>query len=145
MTEPIRTKADYEAALVRINTLMDADPELSTPEGKELDILTDLVEHYEDKHVPSAPWKTGLVRDRHHLAYGVDHGVGLWAPGWSKRVIVTTWNWIACLLLGHDLLIQEEPNGPAHCVSCCRDLRVTNEPVLRVWEDDHDDDTSDAV
>lgn len=46
----IRTEADYKAALARIDTLMDAEP--GTPEGDELDVLTDLVEHYEEKHVP---------------------------------------------------------------------------------------------
>jgi HTH-type transcriptional regulator/antitoxin HigA len=46
----IRTEADYEAALARIAALMDAEP--GTPEGEELDVLTDLVEHYEEKHVP---------------------------------------------------------------------------------------------
>ena len=45
----IRTEADYEAALARIDALMDAEP--GTPEGEELDVLTDLVEHYEEKHV----------------------------------------------------------------------------------------------
>src|SRR3954466_3774350 len=48
--KPIRTGVDYEAALARIDTLMDA--EAGTPEGEELDLLTDLVEHYEFKHVP---------------------------------------------------------------------------------------------
>jgi HTH-type transcriptional regulator / antitoxin HigA len=46
----IRTEADYEAALARIDALMDA--QLGTPEGEELDVLTDLVELYEGKHVP---------------------------------------------------------------------------------------------
>ena len=46
----IRTEADYKAALARIDTLMDA--ELGTPEGEELDVLTDLVELYEAKHEP---------------------------------------------------------------------------------------------
>ena len=45
----IRTETDYEAALARIDALMDAEP--GTPEGEELDVLTDLVEHYEEKHV----------------------------------------------------------------------------------------------
>ena len=43
----IRTEADYEAALARIDALMDAEP--GTREGEELDVLTDLVEHYEGK------------------------------------------------------------------------------------------------
>src|SRR5215468_5561367 len=46
----IRTEADYEAALARIDALMDA--KLGTPEGEELDVLTDLVELYEAKRVP---------------------------------------------------------------------------------------------
>ena len=46
----IRSEADYNAALARIEVLMDAEP--NTPEGDELDVLTDLVEHYEEKHVP---------------------------------------------------------------------------------------------
>jgi HTH-type transcriptional regulator/antitoxin HigA len=46
----IRTEADYKAALARVDALMDA--ELGTPEGDELDVLTDLVGLYEDRHVP---------------------------------------------------------------------------------------------
>ena len=45
----IRTEADYEAALRRVDVLMDAAP--GTAEGDELDVLTDLIEHYEDRHV----------------------------------------------------------------------------------------------
>jgi HTH-type transcriptional regulator / antitoxin HigA len=45
----IRTEADYQAALARIDALMDVEP--GTSEGEELDVLTDLVEHYEEKHV----------------------------------------------------------------------------------------------
>ncbi len=48
--KPIKTEADYEAALERISTLMDADP--NTPEADELDVLATLVEVYEEKHYP---------------------------------------------------------------------------------------------
>lgn len=47
---PIRTEVDYNAALERIDTLMNA--ELGTPEGDELDILVTLIEAYEAKHYP---------------------------------------------------------------------------------------------
>jgi len=50
--KPIRTEADYEAAIARIDALMNAQPD--TPEGDELDVLVDLVELYEAKHVPMA-------------------------------------------------------------------------------------------
>ena len=90
--------------------------------------------------------RLGLALDRHHMVWAVNHGVGQWAPRWVQQMIVCAWNWLSCRLLGHDHLVQEEPNGPAHCVSCCRNLRVTpGMPLIRVWEDDHDDDTSDAV
>ena len=48
--KPIRSERDYEAALARISELMDTEPE--NPEGNELDVLVDLVELYESKHVP---------------------------------------------------------------------------------------------
>jgi HTH-type transcriptional regulator/antitoxin HigA len=46
----IRNDADHEKVLARIDALMDADA--GTPEGDELDVLTDLVEHYEEKSAP---------------------------------------------------------------------------------------------
>ncbi len=49
---PIRTEAAYEAALARVAELMDARE--GTPEGEELDVLVDLVEVHEDKHLPAA-------------------------------------------------------------------------------------------
>ena len=45
---PVRTEADYEAALQEIDRLMDAAP--GTPEGDQLDILATLVEAYEERH-----------------------------------------------------------------------------------------------
>ncbi len=50
--KPIRTEADHEAALARINELMDA--KAGSPDGEELDVLADLVEHYEGKQEPFA-------------------------------------------------------------------------------------------
>ena len=47
--KPIRTEEDYEAALARIEELLDA--ERGDPEGEELDVLVDLVELYETKYV----------------------------------------------------------------------------------------------
>ncbi len=46
--KPIKSDADYEEALERIHELMEAQPD--TPEADELDVLTTLVEAYEDKH-----------------------------------------------------------------------------------------------
>ena len=48
--QPVRTDADYEAALARIDELMDAEP--GTPAGRELNVLVDLVELYESRHEP---------------------------------------------------------------------------------------------
>ena len=56
----IRTEADYQAALTRIDALMDA--ERGTPEGRELDILADLVELYEARQMPGF---TRLKNPRH--------------------------------------------------------------------------------
>jgi HTH-type transcriptional regulator/antitoxin HigA len=46
--KPIKTEADYEAALHEIDHLMEA--ERDTPEGDRLDMLTTLVEAWEEKH-----------------------------------------------------------------------------------------------
>ena len=46
--KPIKTKADYRAALKEIEALMAA--ERDTPEGERLDVLVTLVEAYENKH-----------------------------------------------------------------------------------------------
>jgi HTH-type transcriptional regulator/antitoxin HigA len=48
--KPIRTKADYRAALKGIESLMMA--KANTPEGDRLDVLTTLVEAYERTHFP---------------------------------------------------------------------------------------------
>ena len=45
---PIRTEADYEAALAEIERLFDAAP--NTPEGDRLEVLATLVEAYEEQH-----------------------------------------------------------------------------------------------
>jgi hypothetical protein len=49
LSQPIRTKADYRAALRDIESLMD-DAELDSTEGERLDVLATLVEAYEAKH-----------------------------------------------------------------------------------------------
>ncbi|MEM1321343.1 MAG: transcriptional regulator [Bacteroidota bacterium] len=46
----IRTVQEYEAALQEIESLMDAGA--GTPEGERLEVLSILVEYYEDKHFP---------------------------------------------------------------------------------------------
>ena len=50
---PIRTEADYKAALARVEALMDA--EADSPEGEELDVLATLVSVHEKEHYPIAP------------------------------------------------------------------------------------------
>jgi HTH-type transcriptional regulator/antitoxin HigA len=51
--QPIKTEADYEAALAEIEQLWDAVP--GSEEGDRLDVLTTLVEAYEEKHHPIPP------------------------------------------------------------------------------------------
>ena len=48
--KPIKSEADYDAALTAIDRLMGATP--GTPEGDEFDILVTLVEAYEAAHWP---------------------------------------------------------------------------------------------
>jgi HTH-type transcriptional regulator / antitoxin HigA len=48
--KPIRTEADYRAALKEIEALMSARPR--TPEGERLEVLVTLVEAYEANNFP---------------------------------------------------------------------------------------------
>lgn len=48
--KPIKTEADYEAALEQISLLMDAKAD--TPIADELELLAKLVEYYEAEHYP---------------------------------------------------------------------------------------------
>ena len=50
MIKSIRTEKDYQAALARIDMLMEAEP--GSAEFDELDVLADLVELYESRHEP---------------------------------------------------------------------------------------------
>jgi len=47
---PIKTKKDYQVALKEIEKIFDAKP--NTPEGDKLDVLTTLVQAYEEIHYP---------------------------------------------------------------------------------------------
>lgn len=46
--KPIKTEADYHAALGEVERLFDARP--NTREGDRLEVLTTLIESYEEKH-----------------------------------------------------------------------------------------------
>ena len=50
---PIKTDADYKAALAETECLFDAAP--GSTDGDRLEILTILVEAYEEKHHPISP------------------------------------------------------------------------------------------
>lgn len=49
----IRTENDYEKALARFEVIFDAP--IDSPEGDEAEILSILIEKYEDEHFPIVP------------------------------------------------------------------------------------------
>ena len=51
--KPILTKAEYEAALARLDEVLQA--EIGTPDGDERDMLVDLLEDYERERFPIPP------------------------------------------------------------------------------------------
>ena len=51
--KPIRTNADYEAALAEVERLWGAKS--GTPNGDRLDVLATLIEAYEDRQYPLDP------------------------------------------------------------------------------------------
>jgi HTH-type transcriptional regulator / antitoxin HigA len=51
--KPIRTEADYEAALAEVERLWGA--KAGTPKGDRLDVLATLIDAYENHHFPMDP------------------------------------------------------------------------------------------
>jgi len=51
--KPIRSEADYEAALAEVERLWGA--KIDTPEGDRLDVLATLIDAYEAQHYPMDP------------------------------------------------------------------------------------------
>ena len=61
MVRPVRTEADYAAALDEVGQLMTA--RAGTPEGDRLDVLSTLIEAYEaEHHAIDAPDPIALVK-----------------------------------------------------------------------------------
>ena len=50
---PIRTEADYRAALKEVESLWNAEP--GTLEGDQVEVLSTLIEAYEERHHPIPP------------------------------------------------------------------------------------------
>lgn len=48
--KPVKSEQDYERALARLEVIFDAPA--NTPEGDEAEILTLLIENYENQHYP---------------------------------------------------------------------------------------------
>ncbi len=62
---PIRTEADYRAALAEVSPMFDHEPEPGTPEGDRFDVLVTLIEAYERAHFPvEAPDPIEAIRFR---------------------------------------------------------------------------------
>lgn len=47
---PIRTEVDYEKAIKRLELIFDAKPD--TPEGDEAEVISILIDKYEEQHYP---------------------------------------------------------------------------------------------
>ncbi len=62
--KPIKNETDYQAALDEIESLFDAAPD--TPEGDRLEVLTTLVEAYEERHY-SIPMPDPIEAIAYHM------------------------------------------------------------------------------
>lgn len=51
MVRPLRTEADYEAALAAIRPYFDNEPAPGTPEADRFELLAMVIEKWEDEHV----------------------------------------------------------------------------------------------
>ncbi len=53
--KPIRTEADYAAALRAVAPYFDNEPQAGSDEADQFEVLLLLIEHYETSHYPIAP------------------------------------------------------------------------------------------
>ena len=61
---PIRTEADYDAAVKEIEQYFENQPEPGTPEADRFDVLSMLIGAYEDRHWPmEAPDAVSAIRE----------------------------------------------------------------------------------
>jgi len=49
LLKPIKNEMDYDNALMRVDELMELNPELGTTESDELEVIVMLIEKYEEK------------------------------------------------------------------------------------------------
>lgn len=63
--QPIKTEKDYQHALYEVEQLFDAAP--NTPEGDRLDVLTTLIEAYEEKHQYTLPLSDPIEAIRYYM------------------------------------------------------------------------------
>jgi len=55
MIRPLRSEADYDAALEEIERYFESEPKPGTPEADRFDLLALVIEDYEKKHWPIQP------------------------------------------------------------------------------------------
>lgn len=69
INRPIRTEAEYKAALEEIEAYFEREPEDDTPEADRFDLLTLLIEAYEERHHPiGPPHPVEMIRHRMRTA-----------------------------------------------------------------------------
>lgn len=69
INRPIRTEAEYQAALVEIEQYFAREPKEGSPEADHFDLLTLLIEAYEDQHHPiGPPHPVEMIRHRMRTA-----------------------------------------------------------------------------
>ena len=69
INRPIRTEAEYKAALAEIEPYFEREPEEGTAAADRFDLLTLLIEAYEDRHHPiGPPHPVEMIRHRMRTA-----------------------------------------------------------------------------
>jgi hypothetical protein len=71
----------------------------------------------------------GIVLHDKRMLWGYDHGFMLHWPSWTKRPIVWAWNYVACLILGHDETLRDieecwDEDGSYSCIHCCKKIET---------------------
>ena len=73
------------------------------------------------------PGDWGLCLTGHHMFWGMGHGLLLLWPHSIKRMILKSWNYLSCRLLGHDIFgpiddVEQDVHITRHCVACSKEF-----------------------
>ena len=125
MIKAIKTKSDYEAALVAIDELLDMDPDPGTAKADDLEVLSVLVQEYErNKYEKSLPDPVEAIQFRMEQQELTQRDLVPYIGSRSTDAWEQNVRNVKCEQCGRGLartgpiMAERRPVGPVYCQQC---------------------------